>query len=287
MGDVVTSAGRIARRRIARAADALHERSEPLRERAAADVQHVLGVLLAPVRQVVAPGQHLAVGDHDLRMHEVVHTARGAPRRRDLARQPRTDRLPRGDLPVVRRPRLPLADHLAHLGRVVRAHQVERCAPRELRERAEHRPRRDHGGEDPHAMVRGGDALRGEVRERRAARREHRSHLDAAAERGGRPLAAARLQAPLRPELLEVPRVRQGDIGRRDAHDHVLLARERVVRPVRGAGPHVRAVAHRRTCGASARPDRGPRASGPRGRRSPPGRRPSAGCAWPRPRVPG
>ena len=35
--------------------DAFHERSEALRERTTADVQHVLRVLLAPVRQVVAP----------------------------------------------------------------------------------------------------------------------------------------------------------------------------------------------------------------------------------------
>ena len=116
--------------------------------------------------------------------------------------------------------------HLAHLGRVVRAHQVERRAPRELRERAEHRPGRDHGGEDPHAMVRGGDALRGEVRERRAARREHRSHLDTATERGGRSLAAARLQASLRPELLEVPRVRR--------------ARPRATRRARSRSPRAR-----------------------------------------------
>ena len=82
---------------------AVHEPGQALRQRRVVDLQHVLGVLLARVREVEAAEEDDVVGDGDLRVHVVVHGAR-APRRRALAGEAaRPDHaeeereLPRGD----------------------------------------------------------------------------------------------------------------------------------------------------------------------------------------------
>ena len=49
------------------------------------DLEHVLGVQLAGVGEVVAAGEDVVVGDGDLRVHEVVHVVATAVRRRVLA----------------------------------------------------------------------------------------------------------------------------------------------------------------------------------------------------------
>ncbi len=54
---------------------------------------------------------------------------------------------------------------------------------------------------------------------------------------------AAVPDVPTRPELLEVDAVACRELGRLHGEDHVLLARPRVDRPVRRAGPHRRLVA--------------------------------------------
>ena len=65
----------------------------------------------------------------------------------------------------------------------------------------------------------------------------------------GRPRPVALHLAAL-PELLEIERVRVGDLTRVERHDDVLLAGPRVIRPVRRSGPAPPRRRARRTCGA-------------------------------------
>ena len=52
------------------------ERGESVGDVPVLDPQNVLGILLAAVRAVVAPGEHLAVDHHGLRVHVIVDRVR-------------------------------------------------------------------------------------------------------------------------------------------------------------------------------------------------------------------
>src|SRR5579859_4969422 len=90
------------------------------------DLDDVLGVLLAAVRQVEAAGKNVVVGDQHFRVHEVVDGPL-CPRSRALGPElhRRDDVLERLDLPGSHRALAPLTHHLVHLSRVVHPRDVE------------------------------------------------------------------------------------------------------------------------------------------------------------------
>src|SRR5258705_12751867 len=57
--------------------DSVDERGEAVGQRGIRDLEHVLGVLLAGVREVEAADEDDVVGDGDFRVHVVVHSAWG------------------------------------------------------------------------------------------------------------------------------------------------------------------------------------------------------------------
>src|SRR5262245_53471288 len=81
-------------------ADAVDEGGEPVGKLGVRDLEDVLRVLLARVREVEAAEEDDVVSDRDLRVHVVVHRALG-PWRRPLAREQSglEDALEQRDLP--------------------------------------------------------------------------------------------------------------------------------------------------------------------------------------------
>ena len=91
-------------------ANLVDERGQPIRERGVLDLEHVLRVRLAGVREVEAAEEDGVVADGHLRVHVVVHRARRV-RRRALAgeRRGREHGPQRGRLPRLDRVRAPTA----------------------------------------------------------------------------------------------------------------------------------------------------------------------------------
>ena len=223
-------------------------------ERGVGDLEHVLGVQLARVREVEAADEDDVVGDRDLRVHVVVDGARRV-RRRVLAGEGRArERRPQERL-LPRRVAVRRATGGAPRASASRRRRRRRRPSRRsthLGERREDRRRREHRRGDPDA---------------RASRCRSPSRSDArAARRGpGRTTAAPCVAATVSGDVSTLPlcstsrrvqscsksaRVACRELGRVDGDDDVLLARPRVARsssssrstPTRRRGP--------RTCGA-------------------------------------
>src|SRR3954453_22545180 len=184
-------------------------------------LEHVLGVQLAGVGEIEAAHEDGVVGHGHLRMHVVVHRARGV-RRRDLAREGCAGerRTQKRRLPLRVAVLVPLLEHLCDLGGVDHAGEVDLPVRGDLRERSEDRRRADHRRGDPDPPPGRADRLRDPVCELiTAARAEPGAH---AVHRRGVDLAAA-VDLARRPELLEVLAVTGRDRRRVDGQDHVLL----------------------------------------------------------------
>src|SRR5256886_9413917 len=121
----------------------------------ALDLDHVLGVALAAVREVEAADVDVLVGDQDLGVHEIVH---GVLRVGDgpLAPESRgTDHCVEGrDLPCGARLRSPLALDFVHLRRIVHTADVDLRSLDRLRERAQNRTRSNDRRADADAFLR-------------------------------------------------------------------------------------------------------------------------------------
>ena len=144
----------------------------------------------------------------------------------------------------------PLAQDVLHLGAVDDARDGHRPAPDDIGQRAQDRPRREHGRADQHALARAGDAAADQRRDLGpAARAEHGAHAHGLSLEGRiRPLdveAAALLEVPRAvPEFLEIAQVGGRHDRAVERDDAVLLQREGVLRPVHRAGPDALAVDH-------------------------------------------
>src|SRR5581483_392161 len=123
--------------------------------------------------------------------------------------------------------------------------EVDTVLVDELGERAQDGRGRQHGRADPHARTRLPDACGDELAHLvTATGGEERAHGRTAVEPGGTVVERAGAgDVTLRPQLLEVLRVRRREIGRLHRDDEVLHARPRVGRPVGRPRPHRGAVA--------------------------------------------
>ena len=212
-----------------------------------ADLEHVLRVHLARVREVEAADERDVVGDRDLGVHEVVHGVR-RPLGRRLAGEPGDleEAAKRRHLPARVPVQVPLVEDAVDLRVVDDAADVDLSVGADLGQRPEDRPRAEHGRGDPDPPLRLADPLRDPVRERLAVLgREPGPHLDPVhVDRPRLDVTRADHVAGL-PELVEVEAVGVRELGRLDDRDHVLLPRPRVLRPVHRAGPDRLAVADR------------------------------------------
>src|SRR6185312_9689054 len=167
-------------RRVARR-DAVDVGGAGVGDRCALDLEDVLGVALAAVREVEAADVGVVVGDKDLRVHEVVYRAlslRGRALRPEA--RVRDHGVEGAYLPGRRGLAGPLVLHLVHLGRVVDAREVDDALLADLRQAPEDRPRRDHGRADADALLGRRDRAGHRVHElERAARTEVRTHTRA------------------------------------------------------------------------------------------------------------
>ena len=228
-------------------ADLVDEHRQPLGDLCVTDLEHVLGIHLARVREVEAADERDIVGDGDLRVHEVVHRV-GSPLRRRLAGEAGgfEETAERRDLPARVPVQVPLVEDAVDLRVVDDTGDVDLSVGTDLGERPEDRTRAQHRGCDPDSPSRLADALGDPVCKRLTVLgREPRTHFDPVhIDRPRLDLAGADHVARL-PELVEVEPVRVRELLRADDCDHVLLARPRVLCPVHRPGPDRLTVADR------------------------------------------
>ncbi len=192
------------------------ECGEPVRDCRVLDLEHVLGVELAGVREVEAADERDVVGDSHLGVHEVVHRVgrplgRGLPGERGALQEPPEHR----HLPARVAVQAPLVEDAVDLRVVDDPGDVDSAVGCHLRQRAEDGSGAEHGRRNPYAPLRAPDPLRDPVREVLAVPgREPGPHLDAADVHGPRLDEPGARDVAVLPELLEVELERIGELRR-------------------------------------------------------------------------